>query len=110
MKQIVFEVRANFTAIVVYGIWPLNDDLCSQLENRRLRVVSPALAHPRTGKTISVSVAIALRACERAKLRALDDSSVARARHTNLWGPSSSSSGRRSQLEVRAFSILTDDL
>ena len=50
--------------------------------------MSPALAHPRTGKSISVSVAIALRACERAKLRARDDSSVARARRTNLWGPS----------------------
>ena len=47
-----------------------------------------ALAHPLTGKSISVSVAIALRACERAKLRARDDSSVARARRTNLWGPS----------------------
>ena len=34
--------------------------------NRRLGVVSPALAHPRTGKSISVSVAIALRACVRA--------------------------------------------
>ena len=57
--------------------------------------MSPALAHPRTGKSISVSVAIALRACERAKLRARDDSSVARARRTNLWGLSSSSSVRR---------------
>ena len=36
--------------------------------------MSPTLVHPRTGKSISVSVALALRACvrasERAKLRA----------------------------------------
>ena len=30
-----------------------------------------------------------VRACERAKLRARDDSSVARAGRANLWGPSS---------------------
>jgi hypothetical protein len=34
--------------------------------NRRLGVVSPTLVHPLTGKSISVSVAIALRACVRA--------------------------------------------
>ena len=45
---------------------------------------------PPTGKSISVSVAIALRACERAKLRARDDSSVAGAGRANLWGPSGS--------------------
>ena len=51
-------------------------------------VVSQALAHPRTGKLISVSVAIALRACVRASEAARardDDSYVARGGRTNLW-------------------------
>ena len=39
--------------------------------------MSPSLDRPRTGK--SISVAFALRACVRAKLRERDDSSVARA-------------------------------
>ena len=43
---------------------------------------------PRTGKSISIALAFALRACVRAKLRARDDSSVARVGRTNLWGPS----------------------
>ena len=50
--------------------------------------MSPALAHPRTGKSISVSVALALRACVRASEAARardDDSHVARGGRTNLW-------------------------
>ena len=71
-----------------------------------------ALAHPLTGKSVSVSVVIALRACERAKLRVRDDSSVARAGRANLWGPSSSSivCGQRSRSKVRAVRPLTDDM
>jgi len=61
---------------------------CFELQNRRLGVVRPALAHPQIGKPISVSVEIALRACERAKLRARDDSKVAGPGRDNLWGPS----------------------
>ena len=47
------------------------------------------LVLPPNRESISVSVALVLRACERAKLRARDDSSVARARRTKLWGLSS---------------------
>ena len=39
---------------------------------------------PRTGK--SISIALALRACVRAKLREWGDSSVARVGDANLWG------------------------
>ena len=71
--------------------------------------MSPALAHPRTGKSISVSVAIALRACERAKLRARDDSSVARARRTNLWGLSSVRPSVRAEVPIESSSFLDSD-
>ena len=72
--------------------------------------MNPALAYPRTGKSISVSVAIALRACERAKLRARDDSSVARARRTNLWGPSiRPSSSVRAAVPIESSSFLDSD-
>ena len=49
-----------------------------------------------------------MRACERAKLRARDDSYVARARHTNLWGPSLPPSVLR--LTFKALEVLTDDM
>ena len=52
-----------------------------------------------------------VRACERAKLRARDDSPVAGARRANLWVVvrPSSSSGRPSRWKVRAVRPLTDD-
>ena len=52
-----------------------------------------------------------VRACEQAKLRARDDSSVARARHTNLWGPSIRPSVCPSnRLTFRTLEVLTDDM
>ena len=43
--------------------------------------------YPRTGKSISIALAFALRACERAKLREREreSPSVARGRRANLW-------------------------
>ena len=38
--------------------------------------MNPALAHPRTGKSISVSVAIALRACVRASERSCERETI----------------------------------
>ena len=48
----------------------------------------------------------------RSKLRARDDSSVARARRTNLWGPSVRPSLRPSlhRLTFSALEVLTDDM
>ena len=50
---------------------------------------------PRTGK--SISIALALRACVRAKLRERDVSSVARVGWTDLWGGSRGPSEFQSQ-------------
>ena len=51
---------------------------------------------PRTGKSISIALAFALRACVRAKLRVRDDSAVARVGLMDFpGGPSVRPSGRR---------------
>ena len=49
-----------------------------------------------------------VRACERAKLRARDDSSMARARRENLWGPSSSSVVR-AEVPIKSSSFRNSD-